>query len=208
MTERAAHRSASRDVLARYEPARIDDGVSRRPASVLLLLHDDGVEEHVLFQVRTSRVRYHKGEISLPGGGMDPDDESPLAAALRETVEEIGVRPEHIEVHGQLDQQVTRSGFHVTPFVGEITEVGPYPFTLANREVAELLAIPLAHLRSDEALRWVLRANPDEPPSGAEVFPEREFYFGEHRIWGLTARILGGYFDLLEGARRQPGTAS
>lgn len=207
MPERALHRAASRHALAGYEPARIDDGVARRPASVLLLLHDDGVDEHVLFQVRTSRVRYHKGEISLPGGGMDPGDASPLAAALRETVEEIGVHPEHIAVHGQLDQQVTRSGFHVTPFVGEITEVGPYPFALANREVAELLAIPLAHLRSEEALRWVMRANPDEPAS-PELFPEREYYFGEHRIWGLTARILGGYFDLLEGVAREAGASS
>jgi 8-oxo-dGTP pyrophosphatase MutT (NUDIX family) len=140
-------------------------------------------------------VRFHKGEISLPGGGIDPGDASPLQAALRETHEEIGVHPAHIEVLGALDQIATRSSnYLVTPFVGIVTAATPYPFALADREVAELLAIPLDHLRSEGAVRWSLSDFEGERAA------EREFFFGEHRIWGATARILGNFFDLLGAA--------
>ncbi len=158
----------------------------------MLVLHPlaDGAE--ILFQVRTSRVRFHKGEISLPGGAIDADDASPRHAALRETHEEIGVPPAHIEVLGALDQIATRSSnYLISPFVGVITAETPYSFALANREVAELLSVPVAHLLSEGAVRWSVG------DLDGERTAEREYFFGEHRIWGATARILGGYFDLV-----------
>ncbi len=65
------------------------------PAAVLLLLYERDGQEHLLFQVRSQQVEHHKGEISLPGGGRDPEDESLLDTALRETDEEIGVAWPH-----------------------------------------------------------------------------------------------------------------
>jgi 8-oxo-dGTP pyrophosphatase MutT (NUDIX family) len=180
------HLELARRALRGYVPLTIEDGVERRRAAVMLLVHPLAGTDEILFQVRTQRVRFHKGEISLPGGGIDPGDTSPLHAALRETDEEIGVHPGHIEVLGALDQIATRSSnYLVTPFVGVVTAETPYPFALANREVAELLAIPIDHLRSDAAVRWSV----SDLEGGTA---EREFFFGEHRIWGATARILGG----------------
>ncbi len=195
MTASTAHLELARLALRGHTPATIDDGLERRHAAVMLLVHPLVGGDEILFQVRTQRVRFHKGEISLPGGAIDAGDASPLAAALRETHEEIGVHPAHIEVLGALDQIATRSSnYLVSPFVGVVTAATPYPFALANREVAELLAIPVAHLRSEGAVRWSVSDLDGE--RGAE----REFFFGEHRIWGATARILGGYFDLLSAA--------
>ena len=184
-------RDLTRRTLANYRPLTLEALETKRPAAVMLLLHEQAGIEHVLFQVRTQRVRFHKGEISLPGGGVDPEDATHLDAALRETHEELGVVPHHIEVLGRLDDLHTRSGFAVTPFVGAITEPGPYPFALANREVAELLTVPLPHLRSDAALEWV------ERDLEGERWHERQYWYGEHRIWGVTARILSNYFDVL-----------
>jgi len=187
-------RDLTRRSLAGYEPIILETPASKRPAAVLLLLHQHEGLEHVLFQVRTQRVRYHKGEISLPGGGVDPQDATHLDAALRETHEELGVAPHHVEVMGRLDDLHTRSGFAVSVFVGAITEPGPYPFALANREVAELLTVPLPHLRSEAALEWV------EREIEGERWHERQYWYGEHRIWGVTARILSNYFDVLAAA--------
>jgi 8-oxo-dGTP pyrophosphatase MutT (NUDIX family) len=187
-----SHLDTARLALRDYAPATIEDGVTRRNAAVMLLLHPLAGGDEILFQVRTSRVRFHKGEISLPGGAIDAGDASPLAAALRETHEEIGVHPGHIEVIGALDQIATRSSnYLISPFVGVVKAETPYPFQLANREVAELLAVPVHHLRSETNVKWTVSEFEGEHEA------VREFYFGEHRIWGATARILGGYFDLL-----------
>lgn len=187
-------RHLTRRALASYEPSTLEETATGRPAAVLLLLYEQEDVEHVLFQVRTQRVRHHKGEISLPGGGIDPGDATPRDAALRETHEEIGVAPDHIEVLGGLDHIATRSGYAVTPFVGALTAPAPYPFVLAGREVDELLAVPLPHLRSDGAVEWVEREIEDER------WLERQYWHGEHRIWGVTARILSNYLDVLAAA--------
>ena len=165
-----------------------------RPSAVLLLLYEQGGEEHVLFQVRTSHVHAHKGEISLPGGARDPEDETLLATALRETHEEIGVRPEDVEVLGGLDELTTRSGYTITPYVGAIVAPGPYPFALAHREVAELLTVPVSHLTDTTNHEWSVREL-----DGVRA-AERAFLYEGHRIWGATARIVGGYLDLLASA--------
>jgi 8-oxo-dGTP pyrophosphatase MutT (NUDIX family) len=186
------HVELARRALATYSPRTLDDDVARRTAAVMLLLHPLEGGAEILFQVRTNRVRFHKGEISLPGGAIDREDASPRHAALRETHEEIGVHPAHIEVLGGLDQIATRSSnYLITPFVGVITGETPYPFAIANREVAELLTVPVASLLDERAVRWGV------VDLDGERSAEREYHYGEHRIWGATARILGSYFDLL-----------
>jgi 8-oxo-dGTP pyrophosphatase MutT (NUDIX family) len=184
-------RALSRALLAAHEPTLIGDE-GRKRAAVLLLLYEREGQEHVLFQVRTQQVEHHKGEISLPGGASDPRDGSLRATALRETHEEIGVAPAHVEIFGRLDDVATRSSnYAIAPFVGAITEPGVYPFRTAPREVSQLLEVPLAHLRSDDAIEWEVRE--DE----GEALAERSFRFGEHLIWGATARVVGQYVDLL-----------
>lgn len=198
MSNAADHLPLARRALATHAPTTIEDGVERRAAAVMLLLHPLEAGAEILFQVRTNRVRFHKGEISLPGGAIDRDDATPRDAALRETHEEIGVHPAHIEVLGALDQIATRSSnYLITPYVGVITAPTPYEFTLANREVAELLAVPVAHLLDEQSQRW--RVGDIE----GDTVAEREYFYREHRIWGATARILGSYFDLLATVEAQ-----
>jgi 8-oxo-dGTP pyrophosphatase MutT (NUDIX family) len=140
-------RDLLRPLLATYEP-KLNDAPGLIPAAVMLLLYERDGEEHLLFQVRSQLVEHHKGEISLPGGARDPEDESLLATALRETHEEIGVAPEHIEVFGRIDDFTTRTNFVMAPYVGASTAPAPYPFQAATLEVDQLLEVPLAHLLS------------------------------------------------------------
>ena len=81
-------RDLIRDIVGRYEPKLADPDGGHMAAAVLLLLYERDGQEHLLFQVRSQQVEHHKGEISLPGGGRDPEDESLLMTALRETEEE------------------------------------------------------------------------------------------------------------------------
>jgi 8-oxo-dGTP pyrophosphatase MutT (NUDIX family) len=179
-----------RERLRTHEPARIEaPGLMR--AAVLLPLYDNGGDLHVLFTVRSELVEHHKGQISFPGGGYDATDGDLRVTALRETWEEIGVAQDHVELLGELDEMVTISDFLVRPFVGLITEPGPYPFAHSEIEVAEILEVPLRHLRDE--------ANVVAEP---RVYQGREmiaysYRFGHHLIWGATARMLWGFLELL-----------
>ena len=189
-------RDRARQVLASYQPRElpIED---RRPAGVLLLLHHVGGADHIVFQQRTERVRYHKGQISFPGGARDPEDGTLLDTALRETHEEIGVPPDLVEVYGQLDDTETSgSNYVVRPFVGAVPTDVVVKFVEAKREVRELLHVPVSHLLSEEARSWKVA----ERDGVLETTPA--YAFEDHLIWGATARMLGQFLELLDPAAR------
>lgn len=161
------------------------------PAGVLLLIREFDGADCVVFQQRTHRVRHHKGEISLPGGGRDPGDATLLHTALRETHEEIGVPPEAVEVLGQLDDTVTQtSNYLVRPYVG-LLAAGADVGVAAPREVDALLHVPLEHLLQPGTLGWL----PVEDGGVHLLTPA--YWYGDQAIWGATARILGSFFALL-----------
>lgn len=160
-----------------------------RQAAVLLPLFTRNGAYHVLFIERSRNVEHHKGEISFPGGICEESDGSFERTALRETHEEIGMRPEDVRLLGLLDDMRTQStGYRVTPVVGVIPY--PYPFVLSAREVEQIITIPLAHLL--------------DPGNGGEesVIREGKAYRGHvyryegHVIWGATARILAEFIGL------------
>jgi len=180
-------RDLIRDIVSRHEAVLADPTKDHMPAAVLLLLHErDGVE-HLLFQVRSQHVEHHKGEISLPGGGRDPEDDSLLMTALRETEEEIGVHRSHVEVFGRLDDVVTRTNFAMSPFVGAITAPSPYPFEIASIEMEMLLEVPVPHLLSGHL--WEYQTTP--------IGEMRNYRHGEHLIFGATARVVSQLVDKL-----------
>ena len=172
--------------------ARLEDWLGRRErrqgvegkrprAAVLIPLYGPGPDFRVLYTVRTQEVEHHKGEISFPGGGVEPADESLEHTALRETHEEVGIAPADVTLLGRLDDIITISDFLVTPVVGRV-EAFPYSFTPARLEVAEVLEVPLSHLR-DPANR---EAHPNPPPGRSHAkFPS--YRFGQHLIFGATA---------------------
>ena len=148
----------------------------------------------ILLNKRTERVEHHKGEISFPGGARDSEDDTILDTALRETQEEMGIMREDVEVICSLDQVSTRSGFAISPFVGTIPS--SYPFASSNIEVAEILEVPLAGLLDP--------ANKQERVSIRDDVPviDLAYAYGEHLIWGATARILTQFLGLVAPALR------
>lgn len=156
---------------------------------MVLLYPNHGGEYCLLLNKRSQEVEHHKGEISFPGGAADPQDQSPLDTALRETQEEMGIPPDAITVLGEMDEVATRSRFRVNVFAGTLSQ--PYDFRPSAGEIAEIVEFPIAALRDPANLRiethWQ-NGNPNTIPSYA---------CGQHLIFGATARILQQFLQLL-----------
>jgi 8-oxo-dGTP pyrophosphatase MutT (NUDIX family) len=163
-----------------------------KPAAVLVpLIEREALT--VLFTRRTSHLAHHAGQISFPGGHIEPDDECPRDTALRETEEEIGLGRECITVIGHLDTYVTRTGFVVTPVVGLVSP--PFVLTPDPHEVAEIFEVPLAFLM-DAANHQYCSAEFE-----GQV---RHFYaipYGSYYIWGATAGMLMNFYHILMAER-------
>lgn len=178
-----------RRILSTRERKTIaDSGLT--PSAVLLLLYEDQGEYHILFTKRTEGVEHHKGQISFPGGALEEGDESPLATALRETYEEIGVQVRAAEVLGELDNVRTiSSSYVICPFVAVTPR--PRQFRLNNEEIERVIAVPIAALLDNPRFREetvILQGQPY-----ATYFYE----YGGDVIWGATARILKQFLDLI-----------
>jgi 8-oxo-dGTP pyrophosphatase MutT (NUDIX family) len=158
-------------------------------AAVLVPIVDRG-EPMILFTKRTDRVGHHKGQISFPGGVVDPTDASLLDAALRECEEEIALPRATVEPLGELDDTETvATSFVITPFVGLVRE--PVAWQPDGEEIERVIEVPYAALVADGAFRVELvERNGVERPV---------YYFDYHgdTIWGATARILVHYLELL-----------
>lgn len=152
-----------------------------------LLLQDDAW--HVLFTVRTENLETHRGQVSFPGGGIEPGDRDPEAAALREAWEEIGLQPADVRVLGRMDALLTVTQYMITPVLGTIS--WPYPLELDPIEVASVFHTPLDWLAEPKNLEVRMR----DPIVGGPPVPVYYFrpYQG-HTIWGASARIT---LDLL-----------
>ena len=179
--------------LAAYEPKLLPEREGKR-ASVLVPLYQHQDELHVVFTKRTDRVESHKGEISFPGGARDPLDNDLIHTAVRECEEEIGLRREHIEIIGQLDDIITISDFHVSVYVGRLhSHPSPYVWLPQEAEVAEVLEVPLSHLRDTANIIEVPRQR-----DGVLTLLEG-WTWGDHVIWGATGRMLRNFLDVTKG---------
>ena len=157
---------------------------------MLLLLYLKDGEYCVLLNKRTDRVEHHKGEISFPGGVRDESDDTLLETALRETQEEMGIAPRHVELLGELDDTPTSTSFLINTFVGAIPY--PYDFSPSDVEVAEVLEVPLRALRDPANSRDEVRVV-DGLLASSPVYS-----YGGHLIFGATARILERLLELLD----------
>jgi 8-oxo-dGTP pyrophosphatase MutT (NUDIX family) len=156
-----------------------------RQASVLIPFLRDQKNWHVLFTRRTTSLPEHSGQVAFPGGRADLADHSPVITALRESYEEIGLKPEDVTVLGSLTPIRTISNYFVTPVVGLIP--WPYPLRLAADEVSRAFTIPLAWLADPDNHAIHLRTLP------ASYSPVPVIYFkhfdGE-LLWGVSAQIV------------------
>ena len=161
------------------------------PAAVLVPLVDHDTGMSVLLTQRTDHLHDHAGQVSFPGGRVEPHDRDLVDTALRETEEEIGLGRHYIDVLGALDSYDTVTGFRITPIVG-IVRPG-FELQLDAFEVAAAFEIPLP-LALDRA-KYARR-------SRVHLGERRQFYVLEHDerfIWGATAGILYNLCNRLQG---------
>ncbi len=181
-----------------------------KQSAVLLPLLTIREETHVLFEVRSMQMRSQPGDICFPGGRIEKTDKSPKETAIRETKEELGVHSSDIEAITPLDYIVNDSGRIIYPFVGKLLN---YEQIKPNEaEVGEVFTVPLSYF---------LNTHPEEYKVHFQVNPEKNFPFdlivgGENYkwntgyvnelfyqhngkvIWGLTAKILTHFVQLLK----------
>ena len=169
------------------------------PAAVLVAVVDRS-EPTVILTERPKTMRKHPGQISFPGGRIDPEDDGPVAAALREAEEEIGLPRGSVDVIGTADLYRTITGFEVTPVVGVVPpglDLRPHP-----GEVAGMFEAPLLHLLEPShqivrTVEWRGR--------------ERSYYeidYEGRRIWGATAAMIVNLSRRLELGRQRLEPAS
>lgn len=156
----------------------------QRLSAVLMPFYFKNGEAYLLFTRRSQKVRHHKGQVSFPGGAYDEEDGDLRTTALRETWEEIGVEPEAVEVIAEMDEMVTPSNFHITPFVGQIPY--PYSFRINRDEIDEMIEIPFAHLLNPAHHRAEYMQHPRTQKQVLVHF----FDYGEHIVWGVTGHLL------------------
>jgi 8-oxo-dGTP pyrophosphatase MutT (NUDIX family) len=160
-----------------------------RPAAVLVPLIDHNHGMSVLLTQRTAHLTAHAGQISFPGGRIEEHDPNPIAAALRETEEEVGLPRERVGVIGRLDTYITGTGFEITPIVGMIEP--PFPLAIDPFEVAEAFEVPLSYILDRRNHQRVERNSAGRTRSFF-ILP----YQGRN-IWGATAGILVNLAEVL-----------
>jgi 8-oxo-dGTP pyrophosphatase MutT (NUDIX family) len=181
-----------REVYESFSPLDLETGERRprvpgqgedcRRAAVLVPIVLEPKGAHLVYTLRTGDLEDHAGQVSFPGGSPEPRDDSLQTTALREAEEEIDLRPEAVEIVGELEGiYIPPSRFMVRPFVGLLSEKAG--FALAPEEVEAIFSVSLEELMSPEAFEkviWYREGRPHEVPI---------FAVGGHEIWGATAAM-------------------
>jgi len=161
------------------------------PAGVLIPIFDrPDTGLSVLLTQRSAELKHHAGQISFPGGRMEPEDGDIAATALRETKEEVGIGNEQITVVGYLPAMPTISGYAVTPIVG-LVAAAAVP-EVDRTEVEFAFEVPLPFLLEPANRRTV------ERDLHGTSLPMTEFHYEQHRIWGATAMMIVEFIKVLK----------
>jgi peroxisomal coenzyme A diphosphatase NUDT7 len=196
--------------LNESQPLFIGEETAFRSA-VLIPLVQVGEEWHILFEVRSFTMRKQPGDISFPGGRIDPEDPSPMVAALRETHEELGVDPKTVTIVGELSPYIASTSFVIYPFVA-IIDYNQIIHSYNKEEVEEVFTIPVSWLLNYEPYMHLVSVDPTPSPdfpfekivNGAQyqwrARSKEEWFFDyeKYTIWGLTARILKHFIEIIK----------
>jgi len=166
-------------------------GVAATKLAAVLVPIVERSEPTVLLTQRTADLASHAGQISFPGGRIEPNDESPVAAAMREAKEEVGLAPTLMEPIGYLDLYLTFSGFRILPTVARVKP--DFSLTINPSEVVDAFEVPLQFLMTP--------ANHQRKSRDWKGIT-RDYYampFGDRYIWGITAGILRNLYDRIYG---------
>ncbi|MGL5312135.1 MAG: NUDIX hydrolase [Peptostreptococcaceae bacterium] len=179
-----------------------------RISSVLIPIIKKDDNYYILFEVRSSNLKFQPNEISFPGGGVE-EKETPYDAVVRETMEELGTTTNNIEIISQVDLLVTHSNMIIHPFVGYIKDIDN--LNINKDEVDHIFLVPISHL---------MESKPDKYESEIKVVPASDFpydiipnkkdykfisgyestVFYEYKnyvIWGITAKILENFINFI-----------
>lgn len=169
-----------------------EKGTVIRPAAVLigLIQRESGLQ--VILTRRTEALKHHAGQISFPGGRIEESDRDPIAAAVREAQEEIGLLSEHVEPLGYLDSFLTITGFHVYPIVAKVS--ADFIPKADPGEVDEIFEAPLEFVLNPH------NAKPIEIEYRGKSRTIIEFQYRHYRIWGATASMLVNFRKRIEQA--------
>lgn len=187
---------AIRDALSRYPREQLQiEGFRSAAVLVPLLPRPDGFE--LVFTVRSAQLANHAGQVSFPGGALEAG-EGVVDAALRETFEEIGVRPDRDGVLGLLDDHPSPAGFVATPVVA-VLDPG-VRFRADPREVADIFTAPA---------RELLEIAPSWEERRLEKFRRRIHYYPwrGRLIWGFTGNVLKSFLEVAADVREPTGGA-
>ena len=153
-----------------------------KPSSVFILIFESKSNSEVLFLKRSDNLEFHKGEVCFPGGSYEKNDKDLLATAYREVKEETGIKKDEIKLLAFLDQEITRTGFTIRPFIGLIKK--EVKIIVDNKEIEAYFKLSINELRNNKNKRnyyHVVNNN----------LIKRNAYFCKNKlIWGATANIL------------------
>ena len=201
--ERLAKRPSDQVYSAEHVPARGDHDLNGgetlnlsldpmpKPAAILVPIIERASGLSILLTRRQPALNSHGGQISFPGGKVEENDKSPLDTALRETEEEVGIKPKFVDLLGYCDDYQTVTGFRIVPVVGLVS--GGFELKRDAAEVAEIIEVPFNFLMDADNHRM------------DSVFwqGKRRHYFAmsykTHYIWGATAGILKNLHERLFG---------
>lgn len=177
-----------REIISRRPVVEIDAPEHRRACVLIPLIRDREGRWSILFTRRSENLAAHSGQVSFPGGAVEPG-ETLEDAAVREAEEEVGIPPRYVEIIGRLDDVITHSGFLVAPFAGVIHE--PVEYVMQEAEVVEVFEVPI------EALLDVRNPEVRYVPFRNKQYPAYFYRFRDYEIWGLTGRMLKSFVDLV-----------
>ena len=184
-------RRGDHDLNPKWRDADADARVLKPAAVLIPIIERRDAALSVLFTRRADHLARHAGQVSFPGGRVDEGDADDVAAALRETEEEVGLSRAFVDVRGSLDRYETGTGFVIQPFVGLVRE--GFELKIDKAEVAEAFEVPLSFLMDTKN---------HEPRTATWQGRERRFYgmtYDGHYIWGATAGILINLHQRLYG---------
>jgi 8-oxo-dGTP pyrophosphatase MutT (NUDIX family) len=195
--------------LQKREPTILDYEKFKKSAILIPLLEKEN-ELHLLFEVRSFKMRTQPGDICFPGGRVEQQDKSPLHTAIRETTEELGIDEKGIKNVIPLDYLVSDMGRVIYPFIGKLTN--PEEIIPHEAEVEEVFTVPLyyfletkperhtvnVHIQPDESFPFELIVGGENYNWQIRQFEELFYQYDGKAIWGLTAKILTHFVDLIK----------
>ncbi|MFB6351292.1 MAG: CoA pyrophosphatase [Bradymonadaceae bacterium] len=181
----------ARDPIEQWHDRGDFEHVDLESAAVLIPITERDGEFYLVFTHRSDDLEKHSGEVSFPGGRPEPEDNTLVETALRESHEEIALLPGDVEVFGALTELPTVTGFEIVSYVGEFPS--PYELVPSPREIETLFQAPLSELADPANHRL------EEREFGGQTYPVHYFEYDGHVIWGATGFLLDSllrYLDL------------